>query len=48
MSASARSDAALDSESNNLIPGKCMYWQELVGVNILRALEAKAKTVSRK
>lgn len=40
--------ASLDPDGNNLIMSKCMYWQEPVGVNALRALEKKAMTVSWK
>lgn len=40
--------AALDPEGNNLILGECKYWQEPVGVSVLRDLEEKAKTVSWK
>ena len=40
--------AALDTEGNNLILGKCKYWQEPVGISVLRNLEEKAKTVSWK
>ncbi len=37
--------AALDPEGNNLILGECKYWQEPVGVSVLRNLEEKAKSV---
>ena len=37
--------AALDSEGKNLILGECKYWQEPVGLNILRELEQKAEHV---
>lgn len=40
--------AAIDSEGNNLILGECKYWQEPVGVNILRELEKKADSVDWK
>lgn len=36
---------ALDPEGCNLILGECKYWQEPVGINILRELEKKAETV---
>ena len=38
--------AAIDPEGKNLILGECKYWQESVGVSVLLALEAKAKTVA--
>ena len=38
--------AAIDPDGKNLILGECKYWQEPVGVRVLRELEAKAKTVS--
>ena len=38
--------AALDPEGGNLILGECKYWQEPVGLNILRDLEKKAESVS--
>lgn len=38
--------AAIDPDGKNLILGECKYWQEPVGVSVLRDLEAKAKTVS--
>ena len=38
--------AAIDPDGTNLILGECKYWQEPVGVSVLRELEAKAKTVS--
>ncbi len=38
--------AAIDLDGKNLILGECKYWQEPVGVSVLRELEAKAKTVS--
>ena len=40
--------AAIDPDGKNLILGECKYWQEPVGVSVLRELEAKAKTVSWK
>ena len=38
--------AALDPEGANLILGECKYWKEPVGLNVLRALEAKACDVT--
>ena len=38
--------AAIDPEGKNLILGECKYWQEPVGIGVLRDLEAKAKTVA--
>lgn len=38
--------AAIAPDGKNLILGECKYWQEPVGVSVLRELEAKAKTVS--
>ena len=38
--------AAIDPDRKNLILGECKYWQEPVGVSVLRELEAKAKTVA--
>ena len=38
--------AAIDPDGKNLILGECKYWQEPVGVRVLRELEAKAKSVS--
>ena len=38
--------AAIDPDGKNLILGECKYWQEPVGVSVLRELEAKAITVS--
>lgn len=38
----------LNTEGNNLILGECKYWQEPVGVIVLRNLEEKAETVSWK
>ena len=38
--------AALDPEGKNLILGECKYWQETVGVNVLRDLEAKTDSVA--
>lgn len=40
--------AALDPEGHDLILGECKYWQEPVGVNVLRDLEQKAERVSWK
>ena len=37
--------AAIDPEGKNLILGECKYWQEPVGISVLRDLEATAKTV---
>lgn len=37
--------AAIDPVGKNLILGECKYWQEPVGISVLRNLEAKAKTV---
>ena len=37
---------AIDPDGKNLILGECKYWQEPVGISVLRSLEAKAKTVS--
>ena len=37
--------AALDPDGKNLILGECKYWTEPVGINILAALEEKAKSV---
>ena len=37
---------ALDPEGKNLILGECKYWAELVGVSVLRNLEAKAGAVA--
>jgi len=37
--------AALDPEGDNLILGECKYWNEPVGLNVLRDLEAKAANV---
>ena len=37
--------AALDPEGKNLILGECKYWQEPVGISVLRDLEAKADAV---
>lgn len=37
--------AAIDPEGCNLILGECKFWQEPVGVNVLRDLEAKAISV---
>ena len=38
--------AAIDPEGKNLILSECKYWQEPVGVSVLRDLDAKAKTVA--
>ncbi len=38
--------AALDPEGKNLILGVCKYWQEPMGVNVLRDLEAKTASVA--
>ena len=38
--------AAIDPDGRNLILGECKYWQEPVGVGVLRGLEAKAETVA--
>ncbi len=38
--------AALEPEGKNLILGECKYWQEPVGVNVLRDLEAKTASVA--
>ena len=38
--------AAIDPDGKNLILGECKYWQEPVGVSVLRALEAKAEMVA--
>jgi hypothetical protein len=38
--------AALDPEGKNLILGECKYWQEPVGVSVLRALEQKERSVA--
>ncbi len=40
--------AALDPEGGNLILGECKYWQEPVGMNVLRDLEQKAERVAWK
>ncbi len=37
---------ALDPEGKNLILGECKYWQEPVGINVLRDLEAKTDSVA--
>ena len=36
---------ALDPDDNNLILGECKYWNQTVGLNVLTALEQKAKFV---
>lgn len=38
--------AALNPEGKNLILGECKYWQEPVGVSVLRDLEDKANSVA--
>ena len=38
--------AALDPEGKNLILGECKYWQEPVGISVLRDLEAKTASVA--
>lgn len=38
--------AAIDQEEHNLVQGECKFWQEPVGVNILRRLEQKLGQVS--
>lgn len=38
--------AAIDPDGKNLILGECKYWQEPVGVSVLRSLEAKAEMVA--
>lgn len=38
--------AALDPEGKNLILGECKYWQEPVGISVLRDLEAKTDAVA--
>ena len=37
---------AIDPDGKNLILGECKYWQEPVGVSVLRSLEAKAEMVA--
>ena len=37
---------AIDPDGKNLILGECKYWQEPVGVSVLRSLEAKAEMVT--
>lgn len=37
--------AALDPEGKNLILGECKYWQDPVGLSVLRELEEKEKSV---
>ena len=37
--------AAIDPDGNNLILGECKFWQEPVGVSVLRSLEEKAYSV---
>ena len=38
--------AAIDPAGKNLILGECKYWQDPVGLSVLRNLEQKAKTVA--
>lgn len=38
--------AALDPEGRNLILGECKYWQEPVGISVLRDLETKTASVA--
>lgn len=38
--------AAIDNDGKNLILGECKYWQEPVGANVLRNLEAKTSAVN--
>lgn len=38
--------AAIDMEGKNLLLGECKYWQEPVGINVLRELEEKTKSVA--
>lgn len=33
---------AIDSDDNNLVLGECKFWQEPVGISVLRGLEDKA------
>lgn len=37
--------AAIDNDGKNLILGECKYWQEPIGANVLRNLEAKTSAV---
>lgn len=37
---------AIDPDGKNLILGECKYWQEPVGISVLRSLEAKAEMVA--
>jgi len=37
---------ALDNSGNNIIFGECKYWKDIVGVNVLAALEEKSKKLS--
>lgn len=39
---------AYDSKSDNIIFGECKYWENKVGINVLRELENKAKNVKWK
>ena len=38
--------AAIDPEGKNLILGECKYWQEPVGISVLRDLASKAQNVA--
>lgn len=40
--------AAIDPDGANLILGECKYWQEPVGMNILKELEKKSEAVTWK
>lgn len=40
--------AAIDPDGNNLILGECKFWQEPVGVSVLRSLEDKTSGVDWK
>ena len=40
--------AAIDPDGNNLILGECKFWQEPVGIRVLRSLEAKTPRVAWK
>lgn len=40
--------AAIDPDGNNLILGECKFWQEPVGVSVLRSLEEKTSRVDWK
>ena len=37
--------AAVDPDGNNLILGECKFWQEPVGISVLRSLEEKSYSV---